>query len=382
MRLDVVTLQVAFGVIASTLLVLFYGVSVRRSHSTYSTWWCAAIASFLTGTGLYLCDGTVHQVWANPAGNALLVSGAACVWAGARALRTTAPRPWQILIAPVITVVASAFDSPSTNTWSAGGFFLAFMTFFIGRASLEIWRLDPNTTTTQRPLAVASGALGLYYLCRWIAFVAAGPSSSTFQTYFGTVPTTLFTMVLLIVVSFTMATLSNEQALRELRAQASHDELTRILNRRGFLELAESEIRNLPTRDTPSTLVLADMDNFKQVNDRHGHPAGDAVLQAVAAACTRSVRSTDLVGRYGGEEFVLLLPGAGLDSAELVTELISKTLRMSQPAFDFPLPTISYGLAALPPGPDRIGNAIAAADVALYTAKELGRDRAVRADRH
>ncbi|MHA7279543.1 GGDEF domain-containing protein [Arthrobacter sp. MDT2-2] len=382
MRLDVTTLQVAFGVIALTLLVLFYGVGVRRSHSTYSRWWCAAIACFLTGTGLYLFDGTLHQVWANPAGNALLVAGSACVWGGARALRGTAPGPWQILLAPVITVVASAFDSPSTNTWSGGGFLLAFMTVFIGLAATEIWRLDPNTTTTQRPLAVASGALGLYYLCRWVAFLTAGPSSPVFQSYFGTIPTTLFTMVLLIVVSFTMATLSNEQALRELRAQASHDELTQILNRRGFLELARSEIGRLPTRNTPCTLVLADMDHFKQVNDTHGHPAGDAVLQAVAAACIRSVRSTDLVGRYGGEEFILLLPGAGMDSAEAVTDAISSILRTSQPGFDFPLPTISYGIAALAPGPDRITDAIAAADAALYTAKRRGRDRAIRADQH
>ncbi|WP_325169886.1 GGDEF domain-containing protein [Arthrobacter sedimenti] len=376
------TLQVAFGVIALTLLVLFYGVSVRRSHSTYSRWWCAAIACFLTGTGLYLFDGTAHQVWANPAGNALLVAGSACVWGGARALRRTAPGPWQILLAPVMTVVASAFDSPSTNTWSGGAFLLAFMTVFIGLAATEIWRLDPNTTTTQRPLAVASGALGLYYLCRWVAFLTAGPSSSAFQSYFGTIPTTLFTMVLLIVVSFTMATLSNEQALRELRAQASHDELTQILNRRGFLELARSEIRRLPTRNTPCTLVLADMDHFKQVNDTHGHPAGDAVLQAVAAACIRSVRSTDLVGRYGGEEFILLLPGAGMDSAEAVTDAISSILRTSQSGFDFPLPTISYGIAALAPGPDRITNAIAAADAALYTAKRRGRGRAIRAEHH
>lgn len=379
-RLDVVTLQVAFGVIALTLLVLFYGVSVRRSHSTYSKWWCAAIACFITGTGLYLLDGTDHQVWANPAGNALLVAGSTCVWAGARVLRTAAPRPCQLLAAPAFTVIASALDDPATNTWSAGGTLLGCMTFFIGLASIETWRIDPGITTAQRPLAIASGVLGLYYLGRWLAFLAAGPESELFGTYFGTVPTTLLTMVLLIMVSFTMATLSTEQALRELRAQASHDELTQVLNRRGFLDLAHAEIGRLRTSDTPCTLILADMDHFKQVNDTQGHPAGDTVLQAVAAACTRSARSTDLVGRYGGEEFVLLLPGASMDTAELLTGLISRTLRSMQPTFDFPLPTISYGIAPLAPaGADRIGAAIAAADTALYAAKNLGRNRASRA---
>jgi diguanylate cyclase (GGDEF)-like protein len=383
MSLDATTLQVAFGVIALTLLVLFYGVSVRRSRSTYSTWWCAAIACFLAGTGLYLLDGTDHQVWANPTGNGLLVAGSACVWGGARALRTKAPKPWQILATPVLTMVASALDNPATNTWSAGGVLLGCMTFFIGLASIETWRLGPDITNSQRPLAVASGVLGLYYLGRWVAFLAAGPQSEVFRSFFGTVPTTLFTMVLLIVVSFTMANLSTEQALRDLRSQASHDELTQILNRRGFLDLAHAEIRRLRTRDTPCTLVLADMDHFKQVNDTHGHPAGDAVLQAVAAACTRSVRSIDLVGRYGGEEFVLLLPGASMDSAELIAGLISHNLRSMQPAFDFPLPTISYGIAPVAPaGTDRIDAAIAAADTALYTAKNLGRNRTIRAHHH
>ena len=379
MKLDVVTLQVAFGLIASTLLVLFYGVSVRQQQSTYSKWWCAAIACFLTGTALYLLDGTRHQVWANPTGNALLVAGAACVWGGARVLRTRPPQRWLILAPPIITILASALDSPSTNTWSAGGFLLGFMTLFIALASFETWRLNPNITTTQHPLGIASALLGLYYFGRWIAFLVAGPESYTFTTYFGTVPTTMFTIVLLLIVSFTMATLSTEQALRDLKAQASHDELTQILNRRGFLDLATAEIRRQHAKDTPCTLILADMDNFKQINDTYGHPAGDAVLRTAAAACTRAIRSTDLVGRYGGEEFILLLPGATPDTGELVSGLVSRTLRSMQPAFDFPLPTISYGIAALASGPDRLQDAIAAADAALYEAKTAGRDRAVRA---
>jgi diguanylate cyclase (GGDEF)-like protein len=228
-------------------------------------------------------------------------------------------------------------------------------------------------------LGIASGTLGLYYLCRWIAFLTAGPESSVFITYFGTVPTTLFTMVLLVVVSFTMAGLSTEQALRDLQAQASHDDLTKVLNRRGFLDLANAEIDRLQIRNTPCALILADIDHFKQVNDTHGHPAGDAVLQAVAQACTRSIRSTDFIGRYGGEEFVLLLPGATPDTAELITVLINRTLRSLQPAFGFPLPTLSYGIASLTSGPDPLPAAVAAADAALYDAKTAGRNRAVRA---
>ena len=113
----------------------------------------------------------------------------------------------------------------------------------------------------------------------------------------------------MVVASFTMAELSYEQQTQDLRARATVDGLTGLLNRTAFLDLAEDELRRLNRASTTASLILADLDHFKAINDEYGHSAGDTALQAFADACMSTVRSTDLVGRYGGEEFIILLPG-------------------------------------------------------------------------
>lgn len=136
--------------------------------------------------------------------------------------------------------------------------------------------------------------------------MAEGPRSPVFLAYFGSAVTTLGNMALIVVVSFSMAALSNEQLTRDLSTRATRDGLTGLLNRAEFLRLATAELRRRSRTGTPVSLILADLDHFKTVNDRYGHTAGDSALQSFAAACMDSVRSTDLVGRYGGEEFILL----------------------------------------------------------------------------
>jgi diguanylate cyclase (GGDEF)-like protein len=379
MTLDTTTLQIAFGAIAITLFVLFYTVSFRQTRSAYSAWWCAAIALFFTGTTSYLLDGTAHQVWANPLGNTLLVMGAVCVWAGARTLRTSRPAWLQLTAAPLLTLLASALDDPAADSWSGGAVFLGMMALSIGLASWELWRLPSSYSKVQAPLAVSSGLVAILYLARCLAFVVEGPDGYVFTTYFGSGTTTLVTMLLLVVVSFSAAALSAEQIATDLRARADRDALTGLLNRSGFLDLAATHTDRLARADRPGTLILADLDFFKAVNDTHGHAAGDTVLQAFAEACTETVRSTDLVGRYGGEEFIFLLPGASVSRSEDITRAVSLALRGHSTPGGFEMPTVSYGIAAIEASDYDLDAAIAAADRALYAAKASGRDRSVRA---
>ncbi|NKX56710.1 GGDEF domain-containing protein [Arthrobacter mobilis] len=379
MTLDTASLRVAFGMVALTLLVLFYLVTYRRTRSAYSGWWCAAIALFLGGSSAYLLNGTAHQVWANPLGNVLAVLGASCVWAGARTLRAARPPAWQLAAGPALVAVASVLDSPASNIWSGGPFFLALMSLMIGLSSVELWRLPPGYSRLQKSLALAAGFVAVYYSGRCVTFILDGPRGHVFQTFFGSAQTTLLTMMLLVVVSFSMAALSNEQVTRELRARATQDGLTGLLNRTGFLDLAADEMRRLQQAGTSGSLVLADLDHFKAVNDRHGHAAGDAALCAFAAACTATIRSTDLVGRYGGEEFILLLPGAEAEQAGAIVQQISRSLRTMSVPEGFPLPTVSYGIAPVASGAGDLAAVIASADAALYRAKSQGRNRAVLA---
>ncbi|WP_411375063.1 GGDEF domain-containing protein [Arthrobacter sp. MPF02] len=381
MVLDTTTLRIAFGLMALVLVFLFYFSAYRVTRSPYSGWWCLALIFFLTGSACFLLDGTSHQVWANPLGNVLLVQGGVAVWAGARSLRTVAPPKWAFTGIPLVVLVASVLDSPATNTWSGGPVFLAAMSVSIGLASRELWRLEPGYSRVRIPMAVSAGGLAVFYFFRWVAFLLEGQHGPTFTTVFGSAVTTLVTMVLLVVVSFSMAALSSEQQTRALRVVASRDDLTGLLNRKAFLDLAAELLSDRAITRGSGALILADLDHFKAVNDTYGHAAGDCALQRFAEACSESVRSTDLVGRYGGEEFVLLLPGASAERAELVAEEISRRLAVAPGVDGMRMPTVSYGISMYDTETSRVDDVIADADSALYLAKSLGRNRTARSDR-
>ena len=267
MQLDTLTLRVAFAIVAFTLALLFYFAAYRSTRSPYSAWWCVALTLFLAGSASYLFNGTPHQVWANPLGNCLLVAGAACVWAGARSLRASRPRSWQLAAGPAVVTVSSAFENPGVNIWAGGAVFLALMSLMLGLASRELWRLEPGYSRVRIPLAIAAAFFSAYYSCRLIVYLGEGPDGRIFVTYFGSAVTTLVTMVLLVVVSFSMAALSSEQQTRALRAVATQDGLTGLLNRAAFLDLASDELQRLRHTRALGSLILADLDHFKAVND-------------------------------------------------------------------------------------------------------------------
>lgn len=376
MGLDPVSLKVALGVVALTLCLLFFG-SFRRTRSAYSGWWCLALVFLLTGNVAYLLAGTSQQIWAGPLGNGLLVAGAFSVWAGSRSLRLLPTPRWQLLAGPVATIVAAALENPATNEWSGGLVYLAMMSLGMALATVELWRLKPTISHTRRSLALAAGVLAAFFFGRGIAYVVEGPDGPDFATYLSSATTSVVTMVLLVTVSFSMTALSNEQLINGLNERATRDGLTGLLNRIAFMELATQEIKRLHTAGSVSTLILADLDHFKALNDSYGHAAGDTAIQAFAAACQASVRHTDLVGRYGGEEFTILLPGADVESAEIIASEISRRLASAKTPDGITFPTVSYGIAPSTFVDAEVVHMIAAADKALYQAKSLGRNRAV-----
>lgn len=380
MVLDTATLRVAFGIMALVLGLLFYFSSYRYTRSPYSGWWCLALVFFLAGSAAFLLDGTSHQWWANPLGNVLLVHGGVAVWAGARSLREVRPQRWLFTGVPLVTLVASALDNPGTNTWSGGPVFLGAMCLTIGLASRELWRLEPGYSRVRRPMAAAAAGMSVFYFGRTVAFLLEGQNGPTFVTYFGSAVTTLVTMVLLVVVSFSMSALSNEQQTRTLRMVATRDDLTGLLNRKAFLDMAAELLDDRAVTQGTGALILADLDHFKSVNDTHGHAAGDVALQSFAGACVDTVRSTDLVGRYGGEEFVLLLPGASASRAEKIAGEISRHLAQVPTADGLVMPTVSYGVALYHTGTAGVEDLIASADRALYMAKSQGRNRTVHSE--
>ncbi|MCP8999808.1 diguanylate cyclase [Pseudarthrobacter sp. RMG13] len=380
MVLDTATLRVAFGLMALLLGVLFYIFVYRTTRAPYSGWWCVALALFLTGALSFLLDGTPFQRWTNPMGHVLLVSGAVSVWSSARTLRRSPPGPLMFAAAPAATLVACAVDSPATNTWAGGPVFLASMALMFGLATREMWPAGPAYTRVRIPMTASVGLVSVFYTARLIAFLTDGPGGPTFEVFFGSAITTMITMVLLVVVSFSMSGLISEQQTRALRMVATRDDLTGLLNRKAFLDLATELLGDRAVARGAGALILADLDHFKAVNDTHGHAAGDLALQAFADACRDTVRSADLVGRYGGEEFVLLIPGASAGRADEFAEEVSRRLAQVPTVGGLEMPTVSYGVALYDAGTSDVEDLIAAADGALYKAKSLGRNRTVHSD--
>jgi diguanylate cyclase (GGDEF)-like protein len=164
----------------------------------------------------------------------------------------------------------------------------------------------------------------------------------------------------------------------ELRAQATHDSLTELWNRKETLNALAREIDRTNRDNKPCGLIMADVDHFKQINDSYGHLAGDEVLKEIACRLKRGTRQYDVVGRYGGEEFLIIAPGCDaattMKRAEsLRTEISISPVRTSEG--NFPV-TLSLGAIAVTPGTDKSAKSVLRlADEALYRAKRGGRNR-------
>jgi diguanylate cyclase (GGDEF)-like protein/PAS domain S-box-containing protein len=161
-----------------------------------------------------------------------------------------------------------------------------------------------------------------------------------------------------------------------LREQAIRDPLTTCYNRRYLAETLPRELARARRENYPLSLVMIDIDHFKTVNDTHGHPTGDAVLRALGRLLHSRCRAGDMVCRYGGEEFLLVLPNLLLDSALLRAETWraeTATLRLRQDQQAIGV-TVSIGVAAFPQHGEEIGALIQAVDQALYAAKRAGRN--------
>lgn len=168
-------------------------------------------------------------------------------------------------------------------------------------------------------------------------------------------------------------------AAREaLREQATHDSLTHIWNRSSILDMLSRELSRSEREHTPVGVIIVDLDHFKSVNDNHGHLAGDAVLCEAARRMQGAIRQYDTIGRYGGEEFLLLLPGCDDQSSYTQADRLRKQIEnaeLSLNEISLRL-TASFGVTCAMPGEPWTPEAlIRKADEALYLAKKLGRNR-------
>jgi diguanylate cyclase (GGDEF)-like protein len=171
---------------------------------------------------------------------------------------------------------------------------------------------------------------------------------------------------------------SLEESILALKIQATTDELTQINNRRAFMTSAEAEFTRAKRYFSKLTFIMIDIDRFKLVNDKYGHPVGDCVIQHVASLLRETIRECDSVGRLGGEEFTILLPNTDLTGANVIAERLRIRIAESSITTDTVTDlsvTCSLGVSEFSVSDEKLDNMIVRADNALYKAKEGGRNR-------
>ncbi|MGC4011509.1 MAG: GGDEF domain-containing protein [Pseudomonas sp.] len=225
-------------------------------------------------------------------------------------------------------------------------------------------------------VAVSLGYMGLDYLYRQAAPAVAVPAPLLGTLHYINLATMLGIMAVLASTYYRLVRHS-ERRLHEL---ACTDPLTQLRNRRFMMEVVQHEAAVFERGGRPLSILLGDVDHFKRINDEHGHAVGDAVLRAIARVLREGVREVDHVARWGGEEFLVLLPGTELDEAQQVAERLRaavQTLVEVEGRRELGL-SITLGMAELQAG-ESIEQALVRADRALYEGKQTGRNRVVPA---
>ncbi len=237
-------------------------------------------------------------------------------------------------------------------------------------------------------LAMDKAAVGgLRFLARCVAVQAFAVAVVTLLVGFdapaeSSVVARVATVPLLVLYSITVAhtayRLSRRvrQQAQVLAALSSTDELTHLLTQANWKRAVFAEFHRCQRQGTAAALMMIDVDRFKEVNDRFGHPVGDQVIRSVAALIRDNVRAHDVPGRYGGDEFCVLLPGAGAETARVTAERLRERIAASalEPARGV-RSTVSIGIALYEPGDAGPEAWIERADRALYRAKDAGRNR-------
>jgi diguanylate cyclase (GGDEF)-like protein len=294
--------------------------------------------------------------------------GMALHWRQAPPDRTAAA-----LLGVTALVVLASLDQPGGHGWRVAAVCVGVATMMLATVAL-VWRHGGDTSALFVRTVVAGYALmALVLLVRAAQALVVGTASKVSIDAPRTSNVALVMLVMLIggLMNLAQIRLVLGKVLARLTTQAHTDQLTGVANRRGLLRSME-RIHERAMRGGPGYVVLmVDVDHFKAINDQHGHEGGDRVLQRVAQALQRGLREGDIVARWGGEEFCVLLPRIASAAAQALAERLAQQIA----AEGNPRVTVSIGLAAAGVAGESADGVIRRADDALYGAKRAGRNR-------
>jgi diguanylate cyclase (GGDEF)-like protein len=373
--LDVTTLFVVATCITGLLGLLLLFAFVKNRIPALA-WWGAAYLIGGLSVAAWSLEGLVSPPMPTGIANALLFIACGTMWNAARVFHG---RP--VLVSALIGGAATwLFACTFTDfaQWPAARMVLSsvIVAGYTFATAFELWRERRETLRRRWPaifVPMLHGAVFLFPI-PLASLLPADRATVTLST--GWVALfVLETMLYAVGTAFVVLVLANERTMRIHKDAAVTDELTGLLNRRGVLLAAPGLIARQAQKGASVSALMFDLDHFKSINDAFGHAIGDEALRLFAATASASMRASDIVGRFGGEEFVALLPG-NLAEAEVAAERVRRAFeRAGVTVAGCNLnSTVSIGAASGQSGTDIVA-LLAAADAALYRAKANGRNR-------
>jgi diguanylate cyclase (GGDEF)-like protein len=358
------------------LLLLFAWIQNAGIHAV--AWWGSAHLLRAGSVVLFGMYGTVSDAISIDLANAILFTSFAVTWSGARVFDGRAPQPMYLVGGAAFWLVAcrSPFfaESMEARVLLSSG----IITAYTWATAYEFWRGRGEPLVSRWPAIFMLFAHGSLFLLRTplSQLLPWSPTSQVFDSVWLTV-LSFEALLFTIAIAFILLAMAKERTELRHKTAALVDPLTSIANRRAFLEEAAALGKRLESEPRPVAVLLADLDHFKSINDRFGHPVGDRVLQVFAEAASAKLGPCDLIGRLGGEEFAIVLYDAGRDKGLAIAERIRLSFQEAASEVDGrPVGgTVSMGMVIAEDGMQDVPALLAQSDEALYCAKERGRNR-------
>ncbi|TRZ65814.1 MAG: sensor domain-containing diguanylate cyclase [Rhodocyclaceae bacterium] len=370
------SLIVISGLLATVCTVVLFSLrqSFPRSIGGISQWaW--ALVLFVVSSALFAGRGLIPDWLSIVVANTVLFGGTLLMYLGLRDLAGQPARPQPYVIGLAVLMLAIAWFSTVLDHYgvrtllAAGVNAVAFGACAMVALDVSPGKFGGRFTSAAFMVCVVVLVTRMFgVLYRFDATSSILEPSLVQQTYLTIYPLCLLAAILGFILMI------NERLRQTLEHLASHDSMTGAFLRPAFFDRLESEVARARRHDRPFALLMLDLDQFKRINDEHGHMAGDKVIVDFAQRITALLRQQDMLCRYGGEEFVLLLPETSLANGTLVAERIRRNvIEAHQGVSPY---TVSIGVVVADGKAANDANALLeAADGALYEAKRGGRNR-------
>ena len=378
MTLDVNTLFMVTIYVEAILGLLLLFAWVQNTAIQAVAWWGFAHLIRAASVVLFGMYGSAPDLISIDLANALLFTSFAVTWTGSRVFDGRPVEPVYLVTGAVLWLLVCRLpvlaDAVETRALIATG----IITTYTWLTAYEFWRGRSEPLVSRWPAIFMLFAHGALFLLRTplAAMLPWSPSNHLLGSVWLTV-LSFEALLFTISIAFILLAMAKERTELRHRTAAMVDPLTGIANRRSFLQDAAQLAKRHIANPRPTAVLLIDLDHFKSINDRFGHALGDRALEIFAESARQSVRSSDLVGRLGGEEFAAVLVNTSQDKAMAVAERIRASFAQAALEVDSrPVgATVSIGLVHCQDAVLDVPELLAQADQALYFAKEHGRNR-------